>query len=70
MMPASVMKRTTRAGFTLIEAAMGSIVVAVLLGAGLTAVTQATKARKITENRAFAQAFAQQIIEGRKQGVC
>lgn len=63
MMPAYVMKRSTRAGFTLIEAAMGSIVVAVLLGAGLTAVTQATKARKITENRAFAQAFAQQIIE-------
>ncbi len=50
-------------GFTLIEAALGSVVVAILLGAGLTAVTQATKARKITQDRVLAQAYAQQIIE-------
>lgn len=56
-------KHRRRAGFTLIEAAMGSIVVAILLGAGLTAVTQATKARKIVQERALAQAYAQEIIE-------
>lgn len=56
-------KHRERAGFTLVETAMGSVVVAILLGAGLTAVTQATKARKIAQERALAQAYAQEIIE-------
>jgi type II secretory pathway pseudopilin PulG len=56
--------RTSRRGaFTLIEAAMATTIVAIMIGGGLAAVTQARKSRNLAEERAQARQVASMLLE-------
>lgn len=59
-MPAT---RTSRRGFTLLEATISAAIVSIMIGAGLSAVTQSQKSRRLAEEMSKARAISASLLE-------
>jgi type II secretory pathway pseudopilin PulG len=56
-------KRSARGGFTLLEATISAAIVAIMIGAGLSAVTQSQKSRRLAEQMSKARAISSSLLE-------